>query len=235
MRVVLLNGPPRSGKDTAGAALGALLEGGYTPNRMSKAKFSDPLKIGVHATFGLLDEQGHPLPADWFESRKDQPCDEFFGETPRNAYIYHSENYLKPKYGRNVFGRILARRIKQLEDSSDRIFVGRTVVYIPDSGFYEEAEPVVNLVGPQNVMLVRIHRTGCDFSNDSRNYLYDVCDHEIDVVNEDIDIYRFNVAGHVASWLNRDQDYVPYPSPIEVAVMPFSKDDPNRPGARLTP
>jgi len=45
------------------------------------------------------------------------------------------------------------------------------VVIIADGGFNFELEPVIDYLGKENVMLVRIFRPECTFKNDSRNYL----------------------------------------------------------------
>src|SRR5690349_14966217 len=86
-RLLLVNGPPRSGKDTVGAILREFFPGSIYETKMAKA-----LKERTHALYNLLDpETGRALRHDAFELVKDQPRDEFRGLTPRRAYIAVSE------------------------------------------------------------------------------------------------------------------------------------------------
>lgn len=151
MKILFLNGPPRSGKDTVGAQLRMRFPGCET------AKFAGELKDAVHRAFGLQ------VPTDHFESRKDQPCDEFFGRTPREVYIAYSERFLKPLYGPGIFGRMLVETLKGMEASGVRL------VAVTDSGFREEAEEVLR-VFPE-ALLIRLHRDGTSFMGDSRSYI----------------------------------------------------------------
>jgi hypothetical protein len=41
---------------------------------------------------------------------------------------------------------------------------------ISDSGFFEEAKPLIDYFGERNCLLIRLSRPGYDFSNDSRSY-----------------------------------------------------------------
>lgn len=160
-KVILLNGPPRAGKDTAGDYLVSQLAG-------SKLKFSDPVKGGTHAAYEL------DVPTDHFEDVKDQRLPEFFGYTPRSCYIDHSERYMKPKHGKDIFGQLFVRRMIRSDDE---------IIIVPDSGFVEEAAPVLDEVGPDNVMVVRIHRDGKSFAGDSRSYINLPEAHTIDLRN----------------------------------------------------
>lgn len=153
MKIIFLNGPPRSGKDSAATALQVRFTG------IAEMKFSDPVKTAVHAAFGLAHGAGG------FEKRKDEPCAEFFGQIPRQCYINHSEKYMKPLYGQDIFGKLFVRRTDFIQYSHKKVIV------ISDSGFASEAQPVIEKFGAENCMLVRIHRQGCNYSKDSRSYL----------------------------------------------------------------
>lgn len=145
--VIVLNGPPRCGKDTLSGMLAA--EFGAV-----ELKFAAILKRMVHQAFGL-----HDVPVDHFEAVKDQPQDTFFGRTPREAYIAFSETFIKPLYGQKFFGTELAR---QIAGSGAERFV------VSDGGFPAEMEPLYEVA---RVELVHVKRPGCDFSNDSRDWL----------------------------------------------------------------
>lgn len=150
-KVILFNGPPYSGKDTLGDAVISAARGAAV-----KLKFAEPLKRGVHASFGL------DCDVNYFEFRKDIPAAEFMGVTPRQAYIAHSESYLKLLYGKDIFGKIAANRV---------LYIQEPIIVVTDSGFYDEAMSVINVVGAQNVLLIHVMREGKTFDGDSRSYI----------------------------------------------------------------
>lgn len=171
-RVIFLNGPPRSGKDTAGQIIVDAVSGARA------VKFAHTLKIATHALFAALHGR---LPSvtesaqSLYEFCKDEPRDEFFGKTPREAYIAVSELLCKPLFGPKFFGTLLAARIAQQPDVP--------LWVITDSGFADEAQPIIESVGRDNCTLVKMHRKGCTFDNDSRFWLSLGLAHELDVAN----------------------------------------------------
>ena len=152
-KIVLLNAPSRSGKDFAAKYL--------TKNVPSCRldKFARILKEKTHALYGF-----HWRPWDYYEDCKDEPNDDFFGLTPRKAYISVSEMYFKVQHGNKVFGKFLADDLEKFNES---------IIAVSDSGFVEEAEVLIDRYGHNNVMLIRIHRDGYTFArvNDSRSYI----------------------------------------------------------------
>ena len=177
-RIVLLNGPPRSGKDTAASHLVPYFA-------FQKMKFAAPLK---RAVAGLLDMSVTAL-----EEHKDNQFNILSKESyveidnygtkrteygpkdaPRRLLIDLSESFLKPKYGDTFFGRLATREINR---SSYNLII------FTDSGFATEASVITRLYRRENVLLVRLHREGCTFENDSRSYLQDIAGHEVDVDN----------------------------------------------------
>tara|TARA_R110000796_G_C14524572_1_gene431228 strand:+ start:127 stop:708 length:582 start_codon:yes stop_codon:yes gene_type:complete len=159
MKIILLNGPPRSGKDYAGRVLLEHLPAGTPIVKMAKE-----LKERTHALYRLVDEDG-PYPHDFYEAVKDTPLDEFEGITPRQAYIAVSELLIKPLHGDKQFGRWLCNYLERLEDE------GVSTVVVTDAGFLGECEVLVDNFGPENCLLARIHRVGYTFAGDSRSYL----------------------------------------------------------------
>jgi len=179
---VLFNGPPRSGKDTAADYILQHAPFGH------KLKFSDTLKSGTHALYGL------DTYVNKYEDCKEQPHEDFLGLTPRQAYIDVSEKFMKPQHGKDVFGRILAQRIKRSDAN---------LILVPDSGFLDEALPVIDLLGIENVLLLRIKRGGTSFANDSRSYWpapFDLQEH--DVWNFMLQDFQTQVLGLVCRWLD---------------------------------
>ncbi len=155
MKLILLNGPPRSGKDTLGHEVVRLLN--CAGRSAGVYKFANALKLMTHRTFGVFNH------ADWFEKVKDEPNESFFGKTPRQVYIAMSETFLKPLYGKAIFGKLLADQLRG--DSPE-------VVVVTDSGFVEEAICLIDELQPEDVILVHMVRDGFDFSNDSRSYVH---------------------------------------------------------------
>lgn len=91
-KFLLINGPARSGKDTLAAILANRPQ---TEGRI--LHFAKALKDATHAAYGLFN-----IAYDFFEAKKDSPLPEFFGLTPRQAYIAHSEDYFKKLHGQGV-------------------------------------------------------------------------------------------------------------------------------------
>jgi len=183
MKALFLNGPPRVGKDTARMAVIEMIrdryrDGAFIPVGISFAK---ELKERAHAVYNLFGEDGSPLPFDHYESCKDKPHSDFFGISPRQAYIAVSEKLFKPLHGIEIFGRFAVKRMTaeieayrnaalDREQSS-----GELVFIFSDCGFNPELEPVIDLVGKANCALTRIYWQGKSertFAGDSRSYVY---------------------------------------------------------------
>lgn len=171
-KLLLINGAPRSGKDTAGEIAQHIGRG-----KVHVAKFAKVLKERTHALYGLVSEgrvgkgtpdyeleRGSPWRHGTFEAVKDQPRAEFFGITPRQAYIAVSEKLMKPLHGEAVFGRLLLEDLK-------RNAAGADLIVVTDSGFAAEAAPLVEHFGRENTILMRVHRPGCTFAGDSRSHI----------------------------------------------------------------
>jgi len=160
MKLILLNGPPRSGKDFAGLKLQL-----GSPN-VKLFKMSKELKERCHAAYLLFGTDGRPLRHDWFESVKDEPREEFEGLTPREAYIAFSENWLKPTHGTGKLGEWLAEDILHW-----KTILGDFTAVVTDCGFLHEVVPLVGEFGAENILLIRLHRVGYTFEGDSRSHI----------------------------------------------------------------
>lgn len=79
--------------------------------------------------------------------------------SPREAMIFVSELVYKPKEGEDYFGLQAANTMEEGNN------------FVSDAGFAEEAEVQVTEFGVEDVLLVRIHREGTTFEGDSRDYL----------------------------------------------------------------
>jgi hypothetical protein len=84
--------------------------------------------------------------------------------TGRQLMIDASESFLKPTYGQTVMADLLIQKL--------RGFPSNSLVLIRDSGFQVEIDPLIKEFGADNVMVVQVHRTGCNFDNDSREFVF---------------------------------------------------------------
>jgi hypothetical protein len=162
-KIILFNGPPRCGK-----SLGA----GYVANFVRDNSnlqpeifdFAEPLKKAAHALFCAFHSWSH-YDSREAEHLKSMSSGDFLGMSPREAYISLSEDYLKPKFGPHVLGFLMKKRICRSKWSH--------VIIIPNCGFLDELQPLIDLVGQRNLMVLEINMNGKDFSEDSRGYVGD--------------------------------------------------------------
>ena len=153
-KIILLNGPPGCGKDTVAQMLWD-----NHPSVDMLEKFARPLKETAPVLYGIDKDKWLHLDS---HGVKDEPCEALFGFTPRQVQIHISETLLKPLHGKRVFGELCANRI---ENSPGITFV------VSDCGFRDECEVLVERFGAENVLLVHIHREGCSYENDSRDWV----------------------------------------------------------------
>ena len=136
--LVLISGPPRSGKNRAGACLAEFLDADHFA-------LSDYLKLQTHLHYGLAET----TPVFKFESLKDTPCDEFNGLTPREAYIDYSERIIKPRLGPGYLGELASGRV---EGNVRK----RRISVVSGVGFLDEVLPLINAAGPERTRHVTL-------------------------------------------------------------------------------
>jgi hypothetical protein len=151
-KILILNGPPSSGKDTIANIL-------YKHYDCRRLKFSNPLKKALVELFCLNE--------DWMalEKTKDQPTNRFYNMSFREAQIWLSEEVMKPKFGPDIFGWLMLRQLYSPYKSNGPFDV------ISDAGFIPEVDALYQSLAPKSVYLLRIHRPNCTYDNDSRSYL----------------------------------------------------------------
>ncbi|WOE76339.1 hypothetical protein [Alterisphingorhabdus coralli] len=150
---ILFNGPPRSGKDTLGHQLfGYLLRTGADP---IIAEFKEHIR---HVALYILGIQ----PED-YEARKDEFLPEWH-TTLRQFMIDFSEQFMKPKFGDDVWPKAAYHALGDLADNQ--------IVIFTDLGFPVELEYLQSRTDPERVIVVQLEREGCDWSKDSRNYVF---------------------------------------------------------------
>lgn len=157
-KILLLNGPPQSGKDTIANYL-------HKMEFAKHEKMARPLKQMLPIIFPELEQSKF----QWLQNADGThvvlPQSEHYeagNYTTRELQIMLSEDMLKPMFGKSIFGRALCSRI---------FFDSHSRYVISDCGFNEEAAELVKFVGYHNIYLMQIERPGCNFSNDSRGYI----------------------------------------------------------------
>ena len=164
--VVLFNGPPRSGKDSAcEIIMKHFPEVHYV--YFKEILYSETAKIlGLDFNFWAKVCQNGDL--------KDSPMLVMSaGElmTPRDVLIYLAEKVLKPKHGKEFIARGTAETISGLIQFQREQNNEEAVIVIPDLGFDYEIDTVREMIPNAHVISVAVHRPGFTFEGDSRSYV----------------------------------------------------------------
>lgn len=107
----------------------------------------------------------------------------------REAMIYVSEIICKPRFGKDYFGKA---RVVALDKQDINNYIDGSC------GFVEELPPLIEKLGQENILLLRIHREGCTFEGDSRDWVPDgVITNTVDIYNNGSEIEYL----HQACWI----------------------------------
>lgn len=167
-RVIFLNGPPSSGKDTLANALRR-----HDPKRFTTYAMKRPMQMALTEFLGLNYLDVMKWNTDPVEKGQSQAA--LYGASWRATQIHFAETFAKPFFGKDVFGKLAVYYLTQS---------AMPITVISDSGFRDECIPVVKYLQPKNCLLIRLHREGCTFAGDSRSY------HELaDVGVTEADLY----------------------------------------------
>jgi len=155
MYVIGISGPPRSGKDTLAMHLQAALEDRFVIPTLRRS-LSEPMRAMAFQAIGKTYSLNE------YEQIKDQPLDELDGGTIRECMIGLSEQFMKPRYGKAVWAKLLLNALPPK-------FPG--ILIVPDFGFESESAHFMQVLGEDNVLAIQLRREGFDWGNDSRNYV----------------------------------------------------------------
>ena len=154
--IMILNGPPHCGKDT----IANILQNEYDVLHYSMKSSLIKAAAGVA---GVSEGKLHMLLNN--RDTKETPLAGLAGLSPRKLLIHTSEAVVKPLFGKGVFGEREAERCKQA------ISEGHHSIVYSDGGFPEELQAMADVLGEDNILLVRLRRDGFTFDGDSRTYL----------------------------------------------------------------
>lgn len=174
-KFTFINGPAGSGKSTLASLLCD-----QDPS-IWKESFAEPIRQMIYGVF--FPEQG-PITYDLDLRSSEVKAKDFPFDPEDNPYTYRgvmisfSEDWMKPKFGDDIFGRLALRRIIDQE-----MFYNHFL--FDDCGFTPEVEHIVKMCHPSECLLIRLHREGRDFTNDSRSYITLPEVHEIDLSNDE--------------------------------------------------
>lgn len=147
-KVLVLNGPPRCGKDTAAEAIVKHIGSEFCVH----LKLSQPLKD--------IAQYIMPQSAILLEAKKEVPL-------PGNQHSYrdaqiHIFNQMVPIFGKGWLGHALVNRINRQEIPN---------IVVSDCGRNEELTPIIREYSTNNVSIIQIMRAGTAFKNDIRTYV----------------------------------------------------------------
>lgn len=160
IKVIFFNGPPRSGKDTAVEAVGN--------DRDFRERYhividrsSAPMKNAIGAMFDR-----NPIE---LEATKDRINPVLLHMTYRTAQIKLFQ-WMARTFEPGILGLLLGRRLTRQMALFDSVDVP-LLALIPDMGNDEELTSFLEYVSPENILIVRLSRSGTSFDGDCRTYV----------------------------------------------------------------
>lgn len=164
MAVLVMNGPPGSGKD-CGATYLANAYGFYV------LEMKAPLReLAVQmASLGWEGDPGGIRDELWRiendRNRKENEVVKAFGNrTWRQFLIWISEGICKPIFGKDIFAVTVRKAIDEIMALNPE-----ANIVFSDLGFPEELQAIEAEAG--STTIIYLHRSGCTFKGDSRSYI----------------------------------------------------------------
>lgn len=160
MKLILINGAPKSGKDFAAHAIES-----WAKDKMSFVweKFSKPHKVAFAAMMNKsVDTWGN---VEHYEDHKDRIIPAL-GVSYRQWQIDFSEKFMKPLYGDEIFAKLFIARTELRRETPGYLCV------VSDCGFQVELDVITRTWFNPDVLLIRIYREGYSFAGDSRQFVY---------------------------------------------------------------
>lgn len=192
MKIIIFNAPPGAGKDEA---INYLKKNGT----IFSFSFKSRLKAITLAIYNIPEKVWDA----WYTREgKELRRPELMGKSQREALIHTSETVIKPVFGSRYFGQAEARNI--IQNATEKYYIAAC----SDGGFNEEVRPLIDEFGAENVFIVRIHRDGCTFEGDSRNWI-DIeeipNENYIHVYNDDSFEHFYNQLDEVINYVTEEK------------------------------
>lgn len=175
--LILLNGPPGSGKDYATK----LIMEELAAEEPLHVKLSKPLKDIVMAYFGIDFAK--------LEAAKDTPdCNTSYRDVQINLF-----EQIARVLGKTWLAASLVNRIKQYDNN---------LIIVSDVGRDEELSYLIKHFGAKNILLIQIFRKGKSFQHDIRNYIDDPRVASSLIRNDGTSAFKLELMNEVYSFLN---------------------------------
>lgn len=157
MYIIGFNGPPYSGKDTLARFLAEHIDSQGVTTPVIEVSLSTPLRRLAYQMVGETYVDNHDDYTEFKETHYKE-----FGCSGRQLMIDVSEKFLKPCYGKSIMAKMLFSSLPVGFDG---------LALIRDSGFQCEIDPLAEIVGAGNLLIVQVRRDGCTFEGDSREWV----------------------------------------------------------------
>lgn len=177
-KIILLNGPARSGKDFAAAHL------------MDATKDDDPVHLKLSTPLKVMASEILAESCEDLEKIKEQTLD--FGVSYRDVQIMLFES-IAQAFTKSWLGQAMTRKIKKLDANT---------IIVSDAGRDEEIEPLIRAFGAKNILIVQIFRDGCSFDNDIRYYITDPRVKRVTVYNDSTANFKTKLDAYVLDFLS---------------------------------
>lgn len=169
MKMIVLNGAPRSGKDTMLLMLEQAVTEGLIPKHyLIPFSYKRTLCRSVAIRYGLDEQMVWDLNANTLT--KDLPDERFGGKSVRQALIYESEDVIKKELGETG---VALQTFEDIKEIHSLYSLRHKVLVTPDGGFKSEMNESCNQfdIERKDILLIRMLRDGCTFDGDSRGYI----------------------------------------------------------------
>ena len=155
MKIIMLNGPPGSGKDTLAQDLELCIQRNYEVGLFS---FKDCMHDLLNYDYlkGILADTYREQDVTYDNLKQFNPT------KLREISIHFFEFFIKPVFGKSFPAEYVCKSINAYSPK---------VAIITDLGFQEEYNEVVRWFGEENCTVVKIFRNGKYFDEDTRTYI----------------------------------------------------------------
>lgn len=166
MYFIVINGAPGVGKDTLGQFLIQRLE--FAGYNVIWGRIKDVMYKATAKRYNLADLD------KWIEVcndpiLKERPMSLLGGKTPRDVLKYESEEVIKVLKGENG---VVEEYIADLYETHGEAKLRKSIIVFTDGGFQSETDWLTYRGLPfSKPIIVRLCRKGCNFNNDTREYL----------------------------------------------------------------